>query len=154
MRTLILGLLVSLSALSLGCSVEGDDENSNGGQPSDTTAGTGGVGNAQNEGGEGGAAAGSGELGAAERAPLCETICATEAELPCPWDPEECFQVWCEVQPMAFPPCLEPYDAMLGCLAEAPVDDYMCDDGMPYPKPETCAPEKAALEMCLVGLGG
>jgi hypothetical protein len=167
MRTLEFGVLVLLAAFPLACA-EGDDAGP-GGVGGDAGAGgsgatagragngSGGVnagfsGQTSEGGGEGGATAGSGDGANAARRELCQTICETEAELPCPPDLDACVSVWCDEQVTAFPPeCLPPYDTMLACMADKPVESFECVADTPYPKEETCVAEQAALVTCLGG---
>ncbi|HEY3500206.1 MAG TPA: hypothetical protein VGK73_36195 [Polyangiaceae bacterium] len=145
MKRVLFGVAVSLVVPPLGCSNDPADPS-----PDDVPNPSGGAGgDTASEGGEGGAPP---EGSAAVRQELCETICATEAELPCPPDLAACVKTWCEDQVMSFPECLAPYDVMLGCMAEEPVESYECSEGEPFPKPETCSPEQAELIACLQNL--
>src|SRR5688500_7573323 len=113
MRTLPWGVLLALSAL-LGCTEDSDaglqrsvdgsggrDEDHSGGTGG-TSAGTGGT-SAPADAGEGGAGSDPPGLDAAARRSLCETICATEAALPCAVATTECVLGWCS-DGIAFPP--------------------------------------------------
>jgi hypothetical protein len=157
MKTLLLGALLSLSALPLGCDEDDDGDLANsdhasGGKATNTTGGTGGkMDSGSPSAGEGGAAAGASDPEAAARRERCETICETEAALPCAMETTECVMGWC-VDPNVFPPkCVDAFEAMLMCMAEEPVDSFECQGDMAFPKEETCGGEQATLAACLQG---
>ena len=155
-RTLHWGVLLSFSALLVGCD-EGDDAgpaspgDGSGGRAVSQSGGMGGTSDPTPSGaGEGGAGAGASGLDPAARLELCEAICATESALPCALETTECIMGWC-LDGVAFPPqCVEHYDTMLGCMAGEPVDSFYCDADWPYPKEETCAGEQATLALCIL----
>jgi hypothetical protein len=158
MKTLLWGVLLSVSALPLGCSEDDDDgdpansDHASGGKATNTTGGTGGKMDSEPaNAGEGGTAASASDPAADARLERCETICATEADLPCAMETAECLMGWC-VDPRIFPPgCLDAYDAMLACMAGEPIGSFECQGDMAFPKEEICGGEQATLGACLAG---
>lgn len=151
MRIVSLAVLAPLATCALGCA-PGDEAMaspgaSTGGQAAALASG-GAAGDTGN-GGRGADDAGAGD--AAARFELCQAVCTTEAELPCPPDPAACLVGWCSDPVTFIPQCLAPYDVMLECVAGEPLASFECIEGMAFPKEETCAAEMAALLTCIEG---
>jgi hypothetical protein len=151
MNALTSGLLVFPFALAVACM---DDD---GTKPADATGGVAGAlssagGNTPGlEAGGGGVgnSAGASDANAEARRALCETVCKTEAELPCALEPAACLKGWCDDPVEFLLPCIKRWDALLSCVAAQPVEAFEClPDGV-FPKEETCADEQAMLLSCV-----